>query len=288
MYCSNCGCPISEKDKFCSSCGVKAAAAAKAEKNEQNNAQSTRPSAAPTASMPPKAQAAGENKPKQYSGKAVKAVKRVYYDKEGRQVKNPNIKTNSEAAMQGLMIACIAVAVIIVTIAGSMFISGNLVGDTFSDKALSPSVSDTVSEKNADVPPSDDEEKSASSDDVNAVGVSSEEVSLIPDELLAVNMKRRIVGTWETELPYKSMSMPATFIFDDDGKCTCTIKALFISQKFEGTYKVEDGGKCSITLNGIEEYMNGAGTITGNARFISDNELEFTSDGTVWSLKRAS
>ncbi len=252
---------MSRKDKFCAGCG--------AQNINFGKAAETLPS----------------------DGKAVKAVKRVYYDKDRKPIKNPNVKTNSEAAMQGLMIACIAIAVIIVTIAGSMFISGNLLSDTFTDKSFSPSVSDGLSEESVQAatssePPVQSDE--AQTSEVSSDVASASEVSSVPDELLAVNMKQKIVGQWETELPYKSMSMPATFTFDDDGKCTCTIKALFISQKFEGTYQVEDGGKCAITLNGIEEYMNGNSTVSGDARFISDSELEFTSNGTVWNLKKAS
>lgn len=284
MYCSKCGRPISKSDKFCASCGAPTANSVKEikkEKSEKSEKQRFLPSEASTS------QKVGESVAGQDETKAVKAVRHVYYDKDGNQVKNPNVKTNSEAAMQGIMVACIAIAVIIVTIAGSMFISGNLLGGTFSDKTFSPSVSDVTSEENTKTTlPSDNAANFESSDYAQTSEVSSDMVSSIPDELLAVNMKRRLVGEWETNLPYKSMSMPATFKFDENGRCICTIKALFISQKFEGTYKVEDGGKCLITLNGIEEYMNGNNTMSGNARFVSDDELEFTSNGIVWNLKR--
>ncbi len=249
---------MSEEDKFCSNCGAKSA------------------SAKPVSIKPVKKENTG----------TVQAVKHVYYDKDGKPMKNPNNKSNTEALMQSMTVVFIAIALIIVTIAGSMFISGNLFEDTFSDKAFAPSVSSTVSEDNT-ITSSEQPSDPTVSANANASEVSSDEVSSIPEELLAVNFRQKIVGEWKTELPYKNLSMPATFNFDAEGKCTCVIKALFISQKFDGSYTVEDGGRCSITLSGIEEYMNGSNTILGNVKFISDNELKFTADdGTVWNLKR--
>lgn len=288
MYCSKCGCPISKSDKFCANCGAPISDSIKAAAGQKNIA--VKPQSAQKAMKPTEAVKPAEAiKPaeSQCGGKAVKAVRHIYYDKDGNQVKNPNVETKSEAAMQGIMVACIAIAVIIVTIAGSMFISGNLSGGNYSDKAFSPSNTEVTSGENAEnTLPSDNAANSESSDTASTADVSSDTVSSIPDELLAVNMKPRLLGEWETNLPYKSMSMPATFKFDENGDCTCTIRALFISQKFKGTYEIEDGGKCLITLSGIEEYMNGNNTMSGDARFVSDDELEFTSNGTVWNLKR--
>ena len=98
-------------------------------------------------------------------------------------------------------------------------------------------------------------------------------------------MNEKIKGKWKTDVPYKNMSLPATFEFDGRGNVKCTIKAFLFSKKFEGTYKINDGGKCTLTLEGMKEYLEDD-TMVGDLRFVTDDKMEFTVENTVWKLNR--
>lgn len=263
-YCHNCGRETTGDDKYCHNCGVKledSPSAANAPKLPQTDG---RPAANPNASAQPQE----ENK-----------VRYVQVDtKTGKIAQNPKKTSGSESMMQGLTIAFVAIAVVIVMIAGSMFISGHISKnvtsndeeDDYNIVSEMPVVSETSSE-----------EETVSSEDIQ-----QEEVSSIPPELQADYLRSKIKGKWSTQLPYKAMSLPVTFTFDDAGNCSCVIKALFITKQFDGQYSVQDGGACTITLNGLEEYMSEGNSLTGSIAFISDDKVNFTAGNEIWVLNR--
>lgn len=252
-YCQKCGSELAEDDKFCHKCGQKA-------------------DQVPTAANPHQP-AAHPNVPPQQQTQTETPVRYVQVDtKTGKIAQNSGQKSGSESMMQGLTIAFVAIAVVIVMVAGSMFIAGHL-----SENITSGEDSPAASE----IPVSDE-------DLSEAEPVSSEEEvsSAVPEELQASYLKSKVKGKWSTQLPYKNMSLPVTFTFDDAGKCSCVIKALFITKQFDGTYTINDGGACTITLNGLEEYMSDGNTLTGKMEFISDDKINFTAGNEIWILNR--
>jgi ribosomal protein L40E len=268
MYCRKCGNKLADDDQFCQKCGEEILRERRFNPVKKSDKPNDPPSQQPSE---PKKSVHSEKSPE----KGDASVKYVLVDeKTGKITKNPPVKSRTESVAQWMTVAFIAVAVIIVMIAGSMFISGYMANNVFKDKFSVNS--DTSSTSGAN--------------DGNSEAVSSEyiwtEVSSTPPELLAENLQSRIKGTWTTDLPYKSMTIPATLTFDGSGKCSCNLKALFISKSFDGNYTINDGGGCSVTLNGIGEYVEGSDTLTGSISFSSDDNMTFKSDNTVWQLVR--
>ena len=133
-----------------------------------------------------------------------------------------------------------------------------------------------------------EESSLVNSDPVSSEIVSSDPVSSessVPEELTASVLNKKIKGKWRTDIPYKNMNLPGVFEFDGKGKAKCTIKAFLFSKKFTGTYVIKDGGRCTFKLEGLEEYFDDD-TLVGDLRFVTDDQMEFTVDETVWKLKR--
>lgn len=265
-YCQKCGSELAEEDKFCHKCGQKIT---KAEDTlPAANAKPPVAGANPSAAKPP-APSPNENQ-----------VKYVQVDtKTGKIAQNTNQKSGSESMMQGLTIAFVAIAVVIVMVAGSMFIAGHLPENITSENDTSaPSEVTVSSEVSSEAEPVSSEDEAVSSEEV---------VSSVPPEWEASYLRSRLKGKWTTQLPYKNMSLPVTFTFDDAGHCSCVIKALFLTKQFDGSYSISDGGACTITLNGLEEYMSGGNTLAGQMEFISDDKINFTAGNDVWILNKA-
>lgn len=269
MYCYKCGHEISDGDKFCQNCGAKTVRPKRFNAVKKAKKQS---------STPPKQEKSMLNNDVQAEKKenTKASVRYVYIDKKtGKITKNPAAKSSRESLAQWMTILFIVFAVIIVMIAGAMFISGYMVKNVFSGNVeINSDMNDEFSNVDDTV-----------SESISSNGESSE-ASSIPPDLLAENIQSKIKGTWNTDIPYKSMTIPATFVFDGNGKCSCNLKALFISKKFEGNYSVSDGGSCSITLDGLEDYVGGNNTMVGNVEFNSDDQMTFTVENTVWKLSR--
>lgn len=259
-YCRNCKHEITDDDKFCHNCGKRideAQSETGADKQNQNNV-AARPNADKSANAAPQQ---SEN-----------TVRYVQVDtRTGKIVKNSNVKSNSDSMMQGLTIAFAAIAVVIVMVAGSMFISGHMKKNITAGDDKNAESSTAVSSEVAN--------------DEGAVS-SEEDVNTVPTELQADYLKGKIKGKWSANLPYKSMSLPVTFTFDDAGNCSCVIKALFITKQFDGNYTVKDGGDCTISLNGLEEYMSQGNSITGSIEFVSDDKVNFTVGNDMLILNR--
>lgn len=266
MYCYNCGYKVSKGDNFCQNCGAKVIDPSAVTANKNLTSPKTKESISQKKEI--------QNDKKENSGASVRYV---YVDKNtGKIADNPAVKSGTESVAKWMTVIFIIIAVIIVMISGSMFISGHMLKSVFYGNAGTSS--DTAAEISSSY--------NISSDPVTSNSVSSSEVSSIPPELLAENIKSKIKGEWYSDIPYKSMTIPATFSFDDNGKCRCSLKALFISKNFEGSYTVNDGGRCSVTLMGLEEYVGGSNTMVGDVKFISDDLMTFTVGDTVWSLNR--
>ena len=265
LYCSKCGRKLDHNEVFCPGCGNRI--------SKPNSAQSGVDSNSNKNVNPPKPQQVDPN-----------SVQYVYVNKKtGKITNNPHVKTKSEGCLQYFVIAFAAVALVIIMVSGSVFLTNYL-----SER------SDLVDEDDWPEVPSQTEVSSwetaseASSEPVSSEIVSSEPVSsapAIPDELTAKYMNEKIKGKWSTEVPYKSMSLPGVFEFDGKGKAKCIIKAFLFSKTFEGTYRIKDGGNCTLTLNGIKEYIDDD-TMVGDLRFVNDNKMEFTVEETVWKLNR--
>lgn len=333
MYCHKCGHEVADDGVFCPQCGEKIVKTKKFTSHRERvnqppsaNAQATSANVPPTGTWQPGAPpsgyvpngaghvngsappAGGQPQMPVYASEAPSAqnsqntVKYVYVDQTtGRITKKPGVKSGSELFMQWMTIAFIAIGLVIVMIAGSMFISGYVVQNVFSgnvdakaaeefflssDAASEelPVVSDTPSD-NPSIDVASEEDPPEISSEISS-DVSSAAPSSVAPEMRADVMQKKIKGTWSTQIPYKAMSLPATFVFDGSGKCSCVLKAMFISKKFDGTYTIRDGGKCSITLLGLEDYVSDGNTMVGDLEFVSDNQMNFTVGDTIWILNR--
>ncbi len=271
-HCTKCGRALGDKDKFCPKCGEKVnrKAGIAAEKQSPGAAQSqnsTQRPAEPVVADP-------------------NSVQYVYVSKKtGRITRNPHVKTRSEGCFQFFGIALAAVALVILMVAGSVFLSGYLsegMGVTESGEDY-PSFTSADTEISSWSRPEEVSSQPVSSETVSSAPVSSEPT--IPEEQTAKYMQKKITGKWSTDIPYKNMKLPGTFEFDGKGKCKCTIRAFLFSKKFDGTYKIKDGGECSLTLNGLEEYFDDD-TMVGTLKFVTDDQIEFTVSDTVWKLNR--
>ena len=320
MYCHKCGQEVADDGVFCPHCGEKIVKTKKftshRERGNQPPTGARQPGVPPAGNLSNNARpangavppAGGQPQMPVYAPAASSeqngqnTVKYVFVDQTtGKITKKPGVKSGSELFMQWMTIAFIAIGLVIVMIAGSMFISGYVVQNVFSGNVdamaaeeffLSgnaaseelPVVSDTPSEN----PPIeiDSEEDSPEISSEISSEVSSVTLPTVAPELSANAMQKKIKGTWSTQIPYKAMSLPATFVFDGSGKCSCVLKAMFISKKFDGTYTIKDGGKCSITLLGLEDYVSDGNTMVGNLEFVSDDEMNFTVGDTIWILNR--
>lgn len=259
-YCRNCRHEITDDDKFCHNCGKRID---QDETASGAGTQAQKGTAARTSADKPTGAAS-----QQTEG----SVRYVQVDtRTGKIVKNSNVKSGSDSMMQGLTIAFVAIAVVIVMVAGSMFISGhmkeNITAGNDGETGSSAGVSSV---------------ESSQEDSVS----SGEEIDAVPTELQADYLKNKIKGKWSTKLPYKSMSLPVTFTFDDAGNCSCVIKALFITKQFDGNYTIKDGGECTVTLNGLEEYMSEGSSIAGSIEFVSDDKVNFTVGNNMLTLDR--
>lgn len=270
IICSKCGRKLGDNDVFCPSCGQRltrntegGSAARAAGNTAQNHAQHA------------ESRKADPN-----------SVQYVYVNKKtGKITNNPHVKTGSEGCLQYVLIAFVAVAVVIIMVAGSVlltdYLSDNHAGSFMDDEEM-PDVT-----SQSEVSSWEEVSSEVSSESVSSQ-VSSQEVSSepsIPEEQTAKYLNRKIKGKWETDVPYKNMSLPGTFEFDGKGHVICTIKAFLFSKKFDGTYQIMDGGRCTLTVNGLDEYTDDD-TMVGNLVFVNDNKLEFTVDDTVWKLNR--
>ena len=309
MYCNQCGEKVGNKDKFCPNCGrpvVTPSAGSHAQSpqtprspytNQAPNAgQAPYANQAPQTSRPT-ANTARQNVPSGVPDPSQGAgnVRYVYVDPQtGKIATPPHGKSRSESFMQWMTIAFIAIGLVIVMVAGSMFISGYMVKSVFADNVVSAPMDDfltsedeqTVSSQEEDVVSSEDEIEVDSEADVSSELVVSSEPA-VPENLRASYIQSHLKGKWTTSIPYKSMSLPATFVFDGKGKCSCEMKALFITKKFDGTYTVKDGGRCAITLNGLEEYVSDGNTMEGKIEIVRDNKINFTVGNVVWELNKA-
>lgn len=345
MFCYHCGKPMNTHDRFCPNCGAPARAPRQKEQTGQaeppsqgswqstsqgagqNRMPQTPPGAASYATQGAASQAAPgarQTPPPSgaYDAGAAPGVQYVYVDPAtGRVAKTPprsRGKSGSETFMQWMTVAFIAVGMVILMVAASLFISGCMVRSVFTDNVVSDPMQDFLSSSRPDaavssrmpVVTSDPDEhmwgddassdEADASEDVSSVSgtvssaprvtsrttVSSRPVSSVPETQRASYLKKYVKGSWTTEIPYKAMSLPATFRFDGKGKCSCELKALFITKKFEGTYTVKDGGKCTITLEGLDDYVEEGNTLEGDLEVVRDDQMKFTVGDTVWILNR--
>ena len=307
MFCNQCGEKIGSKDKFCPHCGRPVVPSPAGGGPQAPHANQT--NQAPYAGQVPHTARqniphAGASAPSQETN----SVRYVYVDPQtGKIAPRPHGKTRSESFMQWMTIAFIAIGLVIVMVAGSMFISGYMVKSVFADNVVSrpmddfvtseedKTVSSTVSseeetETDSETPVSSRETATSShtdaSSDTKESKVSSEDPA-VPEKLRAKYIQSHLKGKWTTSIPYKSMSLPATFVFDGKGKCSCEMKALFITKKFDGTYTVKDGGQCAITLIGLEDYVSDGDTLEGNVEIVRDDKINFTVGDVVWELNKA-
>ncbi len=266
-YCNNCGHEAPDEDIFCHQCGRRLSA-----KPPVSHAQ------------PPQGQPSAPQNPSHGNPPEQNQVRYVQVDtRTGRvtdMAADVKRRTRSEAVVKGMLIMFVAITVVIVMVAGSMFIAGHV------KQKPSTDADDKYSEISFPGGRADDGSSEAAASETPEP-VSSEEEDDVPPELKADYLKSKIKGKWTTKLPYKTMTLPVTFTFDDQGHCSCVIKALFITKQFDGVYTVEDGGRCTLQLEGLEEYMSGGDSITGQAEFVSDNELHFTVGNDVWILNKS-
>ena len=308
MYCNQCGAKIDSKDKFCPGCGRPVQPSAAGGNPQSGKApyvnQGSQARQAPYANQDPRPTASSANAGRQNmppSGMNPENVRYVQVDpKTGKIASPPHGKSRSESFMQWMTIAFIAIGLVIVMVAGSMFISGYMVKSVFADNVVSRPMDDFVTSKEEpsvstaeESPVSSEEEDEivsetpvSSEDATSSDSVTSKE-SEVPEKLRAKYIQSHLKGKWTTSIPYKSMSLPATFVFDGKGKCSCEMKALFITKKFDGTYTVKDGGQCTVTLNGLEEYVSDGNTMEGKIEIVRDNKINFTVGNVVWELNKA-
>lgn len=289
IFCSNCGHRLELNDAFCPNCGMKRRDSVEPNTSQQNVI---------------------------YQQNYTQSKIEEPYDIDNDYVEftnttskiNPNIKTRTEIVIQGLTIGCIVISAVLAMLALAMVISENVVKGVFSD-GIDVYYSEGVSSQSffAEVDTSSDEVEwtgSTTAADNENVSVYTTVTTKLPSrettssttkrvttttiakEMQASYLKQKIAGKWTTNLPYKTMKVPAVFTFDSNGKCSCVIKALFITKKFDGSYTVIDGGACSITLIGLEDYVGGTNTMSGNIKFLSDNKVNFVSGDTTWELVR--
>ena len=282
INCSKCGRQLGVNDRFCPDCGERVVLPA--------NEGSSRPNGGP--SQKRQSQPAGgtnaqrQSQPAGGTNAGQSSVRYVYVDKKtGKITDSPNSKKGADGCLSFLGVALVAVAVVIAMVAGAVLISSQFSGRSgfssedewsFTEESDQMISSQEVSSSVSSVEP-------VSSEVVSSEPVSSEET--IPEELLAVNLQKKIKGKWRTDVPYKNMTLPGTFEFDGKAKCKFTITAFLFSKKFSGTYQIRDGGECELTLDGIDEYLDDD-TMTGDLSFITDDKIEFTVGDTVWKLNR--
>ena len=317
MFCKKCGAKLGSKDKFCPNCGSPIMAspaggrpqAAQPPQGAYANqgAQPPQGGYANQGAQPPQGgyanqafrSAVQQNVPPTRSSAASQASGNVRYvqvdPQTGKIASSPHGKSRSESFMQWMTIAFIAIGLVIVMVAGSMFISGYMVKSVFADNVVSRPIDDFVtSEEELQVSSEEEAEEISSETDFSSEAAgSSEEISSeaenknVPEKLRASYIQSHLKGKWTTSIPYKSMSLPATLVFDGKGKCSCEMKALFITKKFDGTYTVKDGGRCAITLNGLDEYVSDGNTLEGDIEIVKDDKINFTVGDVVWELNRA-
>lgn len=270
-YCPQCGCQSADENSFCHRCGTKLASQPP-QPSGSGKAQGGQPQAGSYYPPPPKEPSA--------AGDTVRYVQIDTKTGKLADVSRSRKKRGSGAFLQGMIIALTAIAVVIIMVAGSLFLSGQLnekaeAGRDYFISSLPPVSSEPLPDTSSEV---------SSEEPV----VSSREENAVPEELRAETLRRRLKGSWSTRLPYKSMQLPVTFTFDDKGNCSCVIKALFVAKKFEGTYTMKDGGDCSITLTGMDEYMKEGDTLAGTVKFLSDDRFTFTFGNEMLTLDRVS
>ena len=278
-YCSKCGRKLSDDDAFCPGCG-----------NRMNRKSHTNAPSHPTEKKTDQRKVTQPSTDHHTDNHRIKpeqadpnAVQYVYVNKKtGKITNNPNVKTKSEGCLQYVGIAFASVALVIVMVSGTVLLTNYL-----SDSPVDSDDEIVTVSSQAEIS-SMEESSYVSSDPVSFELVSSEPVSsesTESDELSASELNKKIKGKWRTDIPYKNMNLPGIFEFDGKGKAKCTIKAFLFSKKFTGTYVIKDGGRCTLKLDGLEEYFDDD-TLVGDLRFVTDDQIEFTVDETVWKLKR--
>lgn len=251
MFCYKCGNKLSDNDKYCLKCG------ARTFKPEEIELLLSKTDEI--------AEKSDNVKSDEVKGKAVSVPK-----------KN---KTKAESFMQFMTILFIVFALVIITIVGSMVISGRS-DKAEGDEVNTSSTSDSVSSQADSAVSSEDE-----SSETTTTATKKKDGLTVLDK---AEMKKKIVGTWKTSIVHKSMSVPGTIVFKSNGTCSVSVSALFISKKFEGTYTVGNNGKCVMNLPGLEEFIENKNTISGTASFYNDNKVKFVTDGgNVLTLTRA-
>lgn len=276
-YCNHCGYEASEEDIFCHKCGNKLSEQKTPSQPQGNRAQASQ--SPPNAARP----AAPQTPPPQEPNHVRYVQVNTRTGRITDTAADAKRRSRSDAVMKGMTIAFAAIAVVIVMVAGSMFISGQLAKNRASDsgddmRSFIPVSSEPIAEVSS--------VESQETEEPDPVSSEEETVSSVPDDLKADVLRSKIKGKWTTKLPYKGMSLPVTFTFDDAGGCSCSIKALFITKKFDGHYTVNDGGACTITLDGLEEYMSSGNTLAGQVEFVADDELHFTYGNEMLKLNR--
>lgn len=268
IYCDKCGNRLDDSASFCPKCGHRVI------KNGNKGAAAN--SVGNTA----------RNSTRRTENHRVEpnSVQYVYVNKKtGKITNNPHVKTGSEGCFQYLVIAFAAVAMVIVMVGGSVFLT-----DYFSENSGiidSDYEADVTSQEEVS---SWDNPPEVSSEPVSSEIVSSRDVSSepgIPEEQTAKYLNKKIKGKWRTDIPYKNMTLPGTFEFDGNGNAKCTVKAFLFSKKFTGSYVIKDGGRCTLTLDGLEEFFDD-NTMVGDLVFIDNDNIEFTVDNTAWKLNR--
>lgn len=270
-YCPKCGYQSTDENVFCHRCGGRLTAQPPQQTGGGAASQGAPSQAGAYYPPPPRENAAAPN--------TVRYVQIDTTTGKLADVSQSRKKRGSGAFVQGMIIALTAIAVVILMVAGSLFLSGQLseraeTGEDAFISSLPPVSSQTLPDTSSDV-------------SSEAPLVSSKEENTVPQELRAETLRGKLKGSWTTKLPYKTMQLPVTFTFDDKGKCSCVIKALFVTKQFDGTYTMKDGGDCSITLVGMDEYMKEGDTLAGKVNFVSDNQFTFTFGNEMLTLDRA-
>lgn len=257
LFCYKCGKKLSESDKYCLKCGARVF-----------NPEEIEILLSKTDEITAKQDNTASEDVKEKTAAALPKKK----------------KSKAEAFMQFMTILFAVFALIIVTVVGSMLISSHLEKNELgagSEDVNTASMEDSATSKTSSV-----SSRSTKATKTTVTTKQTQKNGLIVYD--KAEMKKKILGTWTTEIEYKSMTVPGTIKFSSGGKCSLSVSALFISKKFEGTYTVGDNGRCVMNLPGLDEFIENKNTISGKASFYNDNKVKFVTDGgNVLTLTRS-
>jgi len=93
------------------------------------------------------------------------------------------------------------------------------------------------------------------------------------------DVKKQIVGTWETSQKVDNKDIKVVVDFSRDGKLVVTVRDVSLS----GTYQVKDDGKVEVTLSLKERSSKGTYEVKATADTL---DLKDTKDGRVDKFKR--